>query len=68
MKLPQQAEGYKSGIRRSLPAFPSSVAGYCGGRALFELWRVATPFYRVVAESEDRSSLQQATGFSGEGE
>ncbi|MBW2003707.1 MAG: hypothetical protein JRI72_03705 [Deltaproteobacteria bacterium] len=32
-------QGIKAELRRSQPAFPSSVAGYCGGRALLQLRR-----------------------------
>jgi len=36
--------------------------------SLFEVRRIATSFYRGVAESEDRSSFHRAEEFSGEGE
>jgi hypothetical protein len=36
--------------------------------SLFELRRVAAPSCRAVADGEDWSSLQQAAGYSGEGE
>jgi hypothetical protein len=45
--------GYQSGIHRSQPTFPSSVAGRCGGLALFELWRVTTPFLPVAPLKRD---------------
>ena len=50
--------GIKVELRRS--PYPPSL---CRASARFTL-----PFYRGVAESEDRSSLLQAAGYSGEGE
>jgi hypothetical protein len=52
--------GIKAEFAEAKPAFPSSAVACYGGRALFELWRVATPFIPAVPLSAGQGIMAKA--------